>query len=264
MQYFNSNENIGISFLRQFSDSKPYTSALVSRYPIEFRTNYSFQGGAYIAPLYIYGENLDGEHPGETTKSPNFTQSFKETYLSAISWELSPETVLAYIYAVLHSTIYRTKYFVFLKTAFPAIPMTRDKTVFAKYAALGKKLVDLHLLKKLPPDNAIKVSLGEVKGNFIIDKISFANCKIHLSVLPANQTSSGGLVTFEGVSSAIYDFEIGSRKPIDLWIKNRIKDKVPLGIDDLQHIKNMIIAIKQTIIVMENIELLGEEYLTDI
>jgi predicted helicase len=224
--------------------------------------NYSFQGGAFIAPLYIYGENLDGEHPGETTKAPNFTQSFKETYLNTISWEASPENVLAYIYAVLHSTIYRTKYFVFLKTAFPAIPMTRNKAVFAKYAALGKKLIDLHLLKNLPADNAIKVSLGEVKGNFIIDKISFVNCKIHLSVSSVNQASGGGLVTFENITPDIYDFEIGSRKPIDLWVKNRIKDKVPLNIEDLQHIKNMIIAIKQTIIVMKNIELLGEEYLT--
>jgi predicted helicase len=142
--------------------------------------------------------------------------------------------------------------------------MTKDKAVFDKYAGMGKKLIDLHLLKNIPSDNAIKVSLGDAKGNFIIDKLSYANSKIHLSVSPANKSSHGGLITFEGVTTGIYDFEIGSRKPVDLWIKNRIKDKVPLKIEDLQHIKNMIIAIKQTIIVMENIELLGEEYLSDI
>jgi hypothetical protein len=48
-----------------------------------------------------------------------------------------------------------------------------------------------------------------------------------------------------------------------LWIKNRKKDRVPLTIDDLQHIKNMIIAIKQTISVMAEIERLGEDYLRD-
>jgi predicted helicase len=264
MQHFDNKDNIGISFVRQLSDAKPYSNVLVSQYPIERRANYSFQGGAFIAPLYIYGENLDGEHPGEMSKVPNYTQSFKETYLNTISWEPSPEDVLAYIYAVLHSTIYRTKYIVFLKTAFPAIPMTRDKAVFDKYAAQGKMLIDLHLLKNLPTDNAIKVSLGEAKGDFFIDKLTYANDKIHLSVLPANQSSHGGLITFEGVTLGVCDFEIGSRKPVDLWIKHRIKDKVPLKIEDLQHIKNMIISIKQTIIVMEEIILLGEEYLNDI
>jgi predicted helicase len=264
MRHFENKENIGMSFVRQFSDAKPYSNVLISQYPIEMRANYSFQGNAFIAPLYIYGENLDGEHPGEMTKTPNYTRSFMETYLKSISWKPSPEDVLAYIYAVLHSSIYRTKYIVFLKTAFPAIPMTRDKAVFDKYAAQGKTLIDLHLLKNLPTDNAIKVSLGEAKGDFVIDKLIFANGKIHLSVSPANQSSHGGLITFEGVTASIYDFEIGSRKPVDLWIKNRIKDKVPLKIEELQHIKNMIIAIKQTIITIENIELLGEEYLTDI
>jgi predicted helicase len=133
--------------------------------------------------------------------------------------------------------------------------------VFDKYAALGKMLIDLHLLKNLPTDNAIKVSLGEAKGDFVIDKLTYADGKIHLSVLPANQSSHGGLITFEGVTAGVYDFEIGSRKPVDLWIKNRIKDKVHLKLEELQHIKNMIITIKQTIIVMKNIELLGEEYL---
>ncbi|MDR0551299.1 MAG: hypothetical protein LBG72_04690, partial [Spirochaetaceae bacterium] len=59
----------------------------------------------------------------------------------------------------------------------------------------------------------------------------------------------------------IFDFEIGSRKPIDLWIKNRIKDTVPLDLDDLRHIQKVITAIKQTIAVMEKIERLGEAYL---
>jgi predicted helicase len=263
MQYFDNKENIGMSFVRQFSDAKPYTNALVSQYPIEKRTNYSFQGGAYFAPLYIYGENLDGEHPGETTKAPNFTQSFKETYLSIISWEPSPEDILAYIYAVLHSTIYRTKYFVFLKTSFPAIPMSRNKAVFNKYAGMGKKLIDLHLLKNLPNDSTIKVSLEAVKGAFIVDKLLYSNNKIHLSITHANKSAHVGLITFEGVTPDIYDFEIGSRKPVDLWIKHRVKDKVSLKIEDLQHIKNILIAIKQTIIVMKNIELLGEEYLND-
>jgi predicted helicase len=264
MQHFENKENIGLSFVRQFSDAKPYTNVLISQIPIEMRANYSFQGNAFIAPLYIYGENLDGEHPGEMTKISNFTRSFIDTYIKDLSWKPTPENILAYIYAVLHSPIYRKKYFEFLKTDFPAIPMTKNKETFSKYMKLGKKLIDLHLLNNLPDDKSIKVSLGGAKGDFIIDKLIFANNKINLSVSSANKSSTGGLITFETISPDIFDFEIGSRKPIDLWIKNRIKDKVVLNLADLQHIKNMAISIKQTILIMDDIMKLDEEYLNNI
>jgi hypothetical protein len=141
--------------------------------------------------------------------------------------------------------------------------MTKNRDVFTKYAEFGKKLIELHLLKTLPADASMKVSLGDVKGDFCIDKLTYANSKIHLSVSQANKSSCGGLITFEGVTPDIFAFEIGSRKPVDLWIKNRIKDRVSIMIEDLQHIKNMLIAIKQTIAVMEKIEGLGEEYLDE-
>jgi predicted helicase len=264
MQHFDNKENIGLSFVRQFSDAKPYTNIMVSQHPIERRTNYSFQGGAFIAPLYVYGENLDGEHPGEVVKTPNFTRSFIENYLKSLNWKPSPEDVLAYIYAVLHSMIYREKYIVFLKTGFPAAPMTKNKDVFTRYAALGKKLIELHLLKDIPAGASIKVSLGEVKGDFYINKLTYANSKIYLSVSPINEASHDAVITFEGVTADVFNFEIGARKPIDLWIKNRVKDRAPINIKDLQHIKNMAAAIKQTISVMKEIELLGEDYLTDL
>jgi predicted helicase len=168
---------------------------------------------------------------------------------------------MAYIYAVLHSPIYRSKYIEFLKTDFPAIPMTKDKLVFTQYAKLGKKLIDLHLLKNLPDDKSIKVNLGDIKGTFIFDKLVYANNCINISASPADKSSQGGMITFKGVPVSIYDFEIGARKPIDLWIKNRIKDKVSLQINDLQHIKNMIISIKETIKIMDLIKDIGEEYL---
>ena len=41
----------------------------------------------------------------------------------------------------------------------------------------------------------------------------------------------------------------------------RIKDNVVLGTEDLTHIKNMFFAIKNTFLIMNEIELLGEKYL---
>jgi predicted helicase len=154
----------------------------------------------------------------------------------------------------LHSPIYRKKYIEFLKTDFPAIPFTKDKTIFEKYVKLGQKLIDLHLLKDVPDDKTIKLP-KEVDFPFTIDNIAHTDNKLLL------HTTENKIITIEGITKEVYDFEIGSYKPIDKWLKYRKKDSVPLESKDLKHIKDMAVAIKNTISVMEEIAELCEEYL---
>jgi predicted helicase len=212
--------------------------------------------GSYLAPLYWYnGGNGYAEIDFDGHKKyANFTQNFIKKYINKIDFHPTPEQILAYIYAVLHSPIYRSKYIEFLKTDFPAVPFTTDEKIFNEYAKPGKKLIDLHLLKKLPADKEIRVNY-DFDNDFVVEKVSQNDNKLHLF------TADNRTVTFEGVTSQVYNFEIGSYKPIDKWMKYRIKDKVLLSISDLQHLKNMIIALKNTVSTMQEIEKLGEKYL---
>ncbi len=59
------------------------------------------------------------------------------------------EDVFHYIYAVLHSPTYRSRYAEFLKIDFPRLPLTRDVVLFLSLCALGKELVALHLMDQL-------------------------------------------------------------------------------------------------------------------
>jgi predicted helicase len=222
----------------------------------------------YIAPLYFYNgvehkDMLPLEWEGEGMKFANFTDDFVKTYLDKLSFQPEPEEVLAYIYAVLHSPVYREKYIEFLKTDFPAVPMTTDETVFRKYAALGQRLVDLHLLNEqgiagqARNDEEILVS-GEITDNFIVEKF---DCNNNILSLQTTNNDKVAVIAFSGVTKEIYNFEIGSYKPIEKWLKYRIKDKVELSASDIGHLKNMLIAIKGTLATMKEIEELGEEYL---
>jgi predicted helicase len=157
-----------------------------------------------------------------------------------LDFKPSPEKILAYIYAVLHSPNYRKKYIEFLKTDFPAVPLAKDKTEFEKYAELGQKLIDLHLLKNLLSDKEIKAS-NIPQTNFVIESIHRSNDEL---ILHTMQKQS---ISFSGITSQIYDFEIGSYKPIDKWLKYRIKDKTPLCAKDLKHLKEIMIAVKGTV-----------------
>jgi predicted helicase len=245
------NENLGLIFTRNVD--KNYTDVFISDKPIDIHV---VNGQNYLAPLYIYNGgsgyaelDFDGHK-----RYANFTQDFIKKYIKKLDFQPIPEEILAYIYAVLHSSVYRSKYIEFLKTDFPAAPFTTNKDIFYKYAKLGQKLIDLHLLKKLPTYPTIRVNFDFDK-DFVIETINQDINELQLF------TTDNKTVTFEGITSQIYNFEIGSYKPIDKWLKYRIKDKVLLNSSDLQHLKNMIVALKNTILTMQDIEKLGEGYL---
>src|SRR5262249_35388280 len=71
---------------------------------------------------------------------------------------LTPERIFGYVYAVLNSSIYRSRYGEFLKIEFPLAPLPSSKIFFNELAELGAKLVALHLL-----DGSVATSLGDPK-----------------------------------------------------------------------------------------------------
>ncbi len=104
-----------------------------------------------LFPLYLYPDTDKKDlfiHKKETAKrEPNTSPGLFKTLSEVYKKELSPEEIFYYIYAVLYSNIYRTKYAEFLKIDFPSIHFTKDYKVFSKMGEYGKRFVDLHLLK---------------------------------------------------------------------------------------------------------------------
>ena len=227
--------NLGLSFVKQIAENIGFSHTFVTNLISDRRTMLSNRGAGYTAPLYIYSENM-----GEIDKSPNFTESFQK-FLKTLSFKPTPEEILSYIYARLHSKKYREKYFEFLKTDFPKVPFTTDKTEFFRYAELGQKLIDLHIMKNSLSDNDVTISVDE---NFSVEKVSFYKERSSLTLNSSFQIF--------GITEDVWNFEIGSYKVIDKWLKYRKKDKV--AIDNPEHLKQMIISIKQTIQIMKDID----------
>ncbi|MDR1554237.1 MAG: N-6 DNA methylase, partial [Prevotellaceae bacterium] len=149
--------NIGLCFSRQLFGEKWQNIFVVDKMAEGCTVSLKSREWTYIAPLYFYNgakhpEMLQLDFKGEGEKYANFTEKFIKNYIKKLTFNPAPEEILAYIYGVLHSKRYREKYVEFLKTDFPAVPMTTHKETFDKYATLGQKLIDLHLLKT-PVDN---------------------------------------------------------------------------------------------------------------
>ncbi len=111
----------------------------------------------HVFPLYLYPNPAELEISTERTLNfkPAFLTTFSETLALPqvepfnLPKRISPEEILAYIYAVLYSPTYRERYYEFLKYDFPRIPLSQDIERFRKLAALGQHLINWHLLKDI-------------------------------------------------------------------------------------------------------------------
>jgi len=181
-----------------------------------------------------------------------------------------PEDILHYMYAVLHSPAYRTRYAQFLKIDFPRLPLTADITVFQSLCNVGSELVGLHLLESpLLKDSTVKYPIS---GTNIVEK---GHPRFHPRGAPEptmgiplpsgrvyiNKGDVGSKVAaqyFEGVSSEVWDFHIGGYQVCEKWLKDR-RGRV-LKYDDLSHYQRIVVALNETIRIMSEIDEVIEQH----
>ena len=237
MKHFIDKENIGLVFTRIVTSQK-FHHAFISDKIIDQHVN---SGRDYIAPLYLYEENSAGEFKLDSSCKPNWTDSFKEFLKNYISD--NPKEILNYIYAILYSTTYRENYKEDLKYDYPRIPFTKDKNIFDRLQKLGGELIDLHLLKKIPQNNAGYPNKGE-------HKISYSKYNEEKKRLYINEKQY-----FENVKKEVYNYSIGGYKPIEKYIKAR----EILTLKDISHLIKVIAVIERTIYLQEEIDKVWRE-----
>ena len=113
----------------------------------------------------MHNDGVDGEQ-----------LSNRQTVKPSNSSGVSPEQVLHYIYAVLHSPSYRERYGEFLKVDFPRIPYPKDGEEFRRLAAIGAKLVETHLMRDPPPPLTEKTASFPVAGGNVVEEVRWELC----------------------------------------------------------------------------------------
>lgn len=216
----------------------------------------SIQDACYIFPLYLYttpNETLGTLfHTSEIIKKPNFSLAFINEFAGHINLRFvmdgqgdlkttfGPEDVFYYAYAVFHSPTYRTRYAEFLKIDFPRLPLTSDKALFATLVALGKQLVDFHLLKTPKVDEFI--TTYPVTGNNIVEKVAFSSGNVWI-----NTTQY-----FGGIPEEVWNFKVGGYQVCEKWLKDR-KGRVLSG-EEIHHYQRVVVALRETIRLMKEVD----------
>lgn len=259
MRHMLAGENLGLVTVRKIPPSASARYFMVSKWPISNGAIRSDnQSIDTMFPLYLYP--TEGEMQLEKGRRPNLNPEFIKAVSDRLGLKFvadgkgdlketfGPEDIFNYAYAVFHSPTYRTRYAEFLKMDFPRLPLTSDRKLFKALAAKGAELVALHLMESPALNNLI--TRYPVAGDNTVDKVSYdeKNRRVYI-----NKTQY-----FEGVPPEVWDFHIGGYQVCQKWLKDR-KGRT-LTYDELTHYQKIIVALKETIRLMAEIDTLIPEW----
>jgi len=245
---------------------------------IDFRSwsRPGMQGGDYVAPLYINHKSSNQKSLIDSeVRTPNLNMEIANKIAKGIGakyvpdledrvyaqppegydpqLEISPLSILDYIYAVLHSPSYRSTYKEFLKIDFPRVPYPKDRATFWHLVELGCELRQIHLLESDVVEKYITQYPED--GDNVVTKPKFVIDDDHRVMNPA-LTNGNVFINdkqyFSNVPEVAWNFYIGGYQPAQKWLKDR-KDR-ELSYEDILHYQKIIVALSETDRIMKGID----------
>ncbi|MDY6839750.1 MAG: type ISP restriction/modification enzyme [Thermodesulfobacteriota bacterium] len=246
-------DNVALVTMRQVVLNEPYTHAVATSCIVDNRTFVSSKGTTQILPLYLYPDTSQeglfasvkaGEH-----RKPNLNAKLLGTLKAEYGDVPNPEKIFHYIYAVLYADTYRKKYAEFLKTDFPRIPFSADFALFQSLAALGERIVGLHLLRSEELDPPAARFQGKGDNRVAGTKGKGFRYEPKEERVYINKTQY-----FEPVPRELWEYQIGGYQVLSKWLKDR-KDRV-LSLDEIKTYCRIVTAIQKTIEIQKEIDAL--------
>ncbi|MCK5012199.1 MAG: N-6 DNA methylase [Candidatus Omnitrophica bacterium] len=190
---------------------------------------------SYLCPLYLYNKDKKSNIKKEVMQ-------FINTYYEVPT---TPENILHYIYGVLYSETYRSKFSEFIKADYSRIPFTTSQEIFLKMSSLGKQITNLHLMKSSELNKT--VSTFDIPGSNIIEKVTHRGSDVYI-----NETQC-----FNGIEDKVWEYEIGGYQVLDKWLKSHKGRK--LNLEDIEHFSKIVTTISKTIEIQVEIDELYPE-----
>jgi hypothetical protein len=245
--FFKRNLNLGLVLKKRFNE-RAYHHCFVTDTLVDINF---LSGQTYVFPLYIENGGQLTLEPIPEGNRPNFSENFLTVVKKTYGEFPSPEDIFAYIYTVLHSSVYGEKYLGQLANDFPRIPFTSNFGLFKKTSELGKKLISLHLLKDESLNKPVAGFYGK-DSELVKAKATYKDKKLFI-----NDTQYFGEVEKE-----VWEFRVGGYQVLDKWIKDRVGKY--LNEDDIRHVCRVITAISMTIEIQKEINKLYPEIENDL
>ncbi len=183
-------------------------------------------------PLYWYEKNeatqlslfdTDG-NDGKYIRHDGITDwILKEAQKRYHTKSITKEMIFYYVYGILHSEDYRTRFAADLKKSLPRIPLVDDINVFMDFYKAGKKLAELHLnYETIPPCPGVKVDgdrpLTGTDDDYeyykVVDKMRFRSKQDKSTIL------YNGHIMVSDIPDKAYEYIVNGKSAIE-WIVER-------------------------------------------
>jgi hypothetical protein len=236
-------------FPRNTGAGRPWDHVFVSYDPILGRFFPDSACITYMAPSLVL---TDGMFDRGAAIAENSRDSVSEGLDDESEVRQRAMSKLGYIYAILHSPTYRRRYQSQLRADFPRIPPIANRDLMDSMARLGCELMSLHLMES--------PKLGSVGNLYVgakypqVGLVGWSNDTVWLdaSTSKNGQPAGPGTTGFRGVPAAVWNFEIGSYRVCEKWLKDR-KGRT-LSAEDIAHYQKIVVAISETIRLMGKID----------
>jgi len=213
---------------------------LATNLPADLHILETANASAYLCPLYLHPNKQDMFSQESQERKPNLNPKLIESLAEVYRKEPTPEEIFYYIYGILYSNVYRSKYAEFLKIDFPKVPFTRNYELFTTIGKYGSKLVDLHLMKAAELNNPIVKFQGG--GDYRVRRVRYEE--------KGKQVYINDSQYFEGIEREVWEYQIGGYQVLGKWLKDREK----LSLDDIKHYCQIATALEETIEIQRDID----------
>jgi predicted helicase len=210
MRHMLAGENLGLLLPRRVEHVGTWQHAFITPHITE-HVAVSLKTIDYHFPLYLY-PSTGSAVAFHQVRRPNLAEWLLPKLSTAYGFTPAPEEVLAYIYAVLYSPTYRQKYAQELRTDFPRVPFTADGDLFRQMAALGQRLIALHLLQS-PELNPPVAKYQGTGSNDTVERVKYdeATSRVYINADKC----------FEGITPQMWAYQIGGYQVLAKYLKDR-------------------------------------------
>ena len=190
-------------------------------------TDFQFEDNGQCFPLYFYEKNhagdkgKDGAKQGGFKRSHTITDEALKYYQIAYSDNhITKEDLFYYIYGILHSPDYRTRFFDNLVKELPHIPAVKTLEDFKAFSKAGRALGHLHVNYESVEKYPVKLVTKKKKlgaADFYVTKMRYGGRGKNKdrSVIHYNDK-----ITITGIPLAAYDYIVNNKTAID-WVMER-------------------------------------------
>ena len=140
---------------------------------------------------------------------------------------VNKEDIFYYVYGILHSDTYKSKFESDLKKMLPRLPLVTDPSKFWAFSKSGRQLADLHINYESVPHYPGVIVSGEKSSNFEVQKMRFPSKNQKDTIIYNNK------ISITNIPEKAYSYVVNGKSAIE-WIMERYQ----VTIDKASQIKN--------------------------